>query len=78
MKSNWAEISLCGGFFIIYFIDEFIHYFFGEAIQHSHGNDSNHTHDTTSSHATSRHNYGSLHNSESEPLLSASNNTHSQ
>lgn len=36
MNSNFAEITICGGFFLIYFIDEFIHYFFGEAIQHTH------------------------------------------
>ncbi|XP_053957532.1 zinc transporter ZIP1 [Anastrepha ludens] len=36
MDSNFAEITICGGFFVIYFIDEFIHYFFGEAIQHRH------------------------------------------
>ncbi|XP_039948013.1 zinc transporter ZIP1 [Bactrocera neohumeralis] len=36
MDSNFAEITICGGFFLIYFIDEFIHYFFGEAIQHTH------------------------------------------
>ncbi|KAH8420703.1 hypothetical protein KR222_002344, partial [Zaprionus bogoriensis] len=36
MKSNFAEVAMCGGFFIIYFIDEFIHFFFGEAIQHNH------------------------------------------
>ncbi|XP_052838953.1 zinc transporter ZIP1 isoform X1 [Drosophila gunungcola] len=36
MESKFAEVAMCGGFFIIYFIDEFIHYFFGEAIQHTH------------------------------------------
>jgi len=36
MDSKFAEVAMCGGFFIIYFIDEFIHYFFGEAIQHTH------------------------------------------
>ncbi|TDG45702.1 hypothetical protein AWZ03_007840 [Drosophila navojoa] len=36
MNSKFAEVAMCGGFFIIYFIDEFIHYFFGEAIQHTH------------------------------------------
>ncbi|XP_017091972.2 zinc transporter ZIP1 [Drosophila bipectinata] len=36
MNSNFAEVAMCGGFFIIYFIDEFIHYFFGEAIHHDH------------------------------------------
>uniref|UniRef100_A0A0K8VJG0 Zinc transporter ZIP3 n=1 Tax=Bactrocera latifrons TaxID=174628 RepID=A0A0K8VJG0_BACLA len=41
MNSNFAEISICGGFFLIYFIDEFIHYFFGEAIQHTHSHGSN-------------------------------------
>lgn len=35
MDSNFAEITICGGFFLIYFIDEFIHYFFGETIQHT-------------------------------------------
>ncbi|EDW83785.1 uncharacterized protein Dwil_GK13793 [Drosophila willistoni] len=39
MNSKFAEVTMCGGFFIIYFIDEFIHYFFGEAIQHTHGHD---------------------------------------
>ncbi|XP_065370662.1 zinc transporter ZIP1 [Calliphora vicina] len=77
MNSNWAEISLCAGFFAIYFVDEFIHYFFGEAIQHSHGHDEPHSHNTTPQNTTlsnnHRHNYGSLHNSESAPLLSAQN-----
>ncbi|KAI8129287.1 Zinc transporter ZIP1 [Lucilia cuprina] len=87
MKSNWAEISLCAGFFAIYFIDEFIHYFFGEAIQHSHSHDNNHSHNTISGNTTSisnnhRHNYGTLQNSESAPLLGdhnteANGNSHS-
>lgn len=41
LASNYAEIALCAGFFVIYFIDEFIHYFFGEAIQHSHHSTTN-------------------------------------
>ncbi|KAH8369400.1 hypothetical protein KR009_009659 [Drosophila setifemur] len=36
MNSKFAEVAMCGGFFIIYFVDEFIHHFFGEAIQHTH------------------------------------------
>ncbi|TMW52281.1 hypothetical protein DOY81_002614, partial [Sarcophaga bullata] len=71
LNSNWAEISLCAGFLIIYFIDEFIHYFFGEAIQHTHDHENNSRHSmaTPSSNINQRHNYGALQNSESEPLL---------
>lgn len=64
MESNWAEISLCSGFFLIYFIDEFIHYFFGEAIQHSH----THVESAETHRNVSQNNYGAI--SESEPLLS--------
>ncbi|XP_073819282.1 zinc/iron regulated transporter-related protein 88E [Musca autumnalis] len=67
INSNWAEISLCGGFFFIYFIDEFIHYFFGEAIQHSH---SHHGESTTNNGvAPSSCQYGSIQTNESQPLL---------
>ncbi|XP_013098684.2 zinc transporter ZIP1-like [Stomoxys calcitrans] len=27
MASNWAEITFCGGFLLIYFVDEVLHYF---------------------------------------------------
>ncbi|XP_017845971.1 zinc transporter ZIP1 [Drosophila busckii] len=68
MQSKFAEVTLCGGFFIIYFIDEFIHYFFGEAIQHSHapaaGSGHSHTGQNRSSNA-----YGAV--SERTPLMNA-------
>uniref|UniRef100_W8BEG7 Zinc transporter ZIP3 n=2 Tax=Ceratitis capitata TaxID=7213 RepID=W8BEG7_CERCA len=64
MDSNLAEITICGGFFIIYFIDEFIHYFFGEAIQHT-------QHNTTSS-RSNNNSYGALHH-DTTPLI---NNGH--
>ncbi|XP_002019704.2 protein zntD [Drosophila persimilis] len=74
MNSKFAEVAMCGGFFIIYFIDEFIHYFFGEAIQHTHSH--GHEHEPEPSHAHVQtdpdrdHNgYGAI--SERAPLLSA-------
>lgn len=66
---NNAEIYFCGGFFIVYFIDEFIHYFFGEAIQHSHSEASNATNHQSHNHSHSHSNYGS--NNESDPLIGA-------
>ncbi|KAM7362726.1 zinc/iron regulated transporter-related protein 88E [Cochliomyia hominivorax] len=60
LQSNWAEISLCAGFLIIYFIDEFLHYF-----QYNH----NTSHAATTTINNHRHNYGALHNTETEPLL---------
>uniref|UniRef100_A0A1A9W721 Uncharacterized protein n=1 Tax=Glossina brevipalpis TaxID=37001 RepID=A0A1A9W721_9MUSC len=70
MSSDWAEISLCGGFFIIYFIDEFVHYFFGEAIQHSHTKEF-----TNSSNKVHHGQYKSLGSTETAPLLSSSSRT---
>ncbi|XP_075168250.1 zinc transporter ZIP1-like [Haematobia irritans] len=35
MDSNWAEISLCGGLLLIYFIEELVHYFVGSVHQHT-------------------------------------------
>ncbi|XP_030565756.1 zinc transporter ZIP1-like [Drosophila novamexicana] len=63
MNSKFAEVAMCGGFFIIYFIDEFIHYFFGEAIQH--------THAPTSAAGSSNpnHAYGAI--DERSPLIGA-------
>ncbi|XP_055375237.1 zinc transporter ZIP3 [Condylostylus longicornis] len=49
MSEN-AEVYLCLGFFVIYFIDEFIHYFFGEALQHMHDNSENDPHETNYNH----------------------------
>ncbi|XP_067648507.1 zinc transporter ZIP1 [Eurosta solidaginis] len=68
MNTNLAEITLCGGFFIIYFIDEFIHYFFGEAIQHTHTHSSNATRNRNI-------NYGSV-NTDTTPLLADAHNHH--
>uniref|UniRef100_A0A1I8Q4B9 Uncharacterized protein n=1 Tax=Stomoxys calcitrans TaxID=35570 RepID=A0A1I8Q4B9_STOCA len=83
MNSNWAEISLCGGFFIIYFIDEIVHYFFGEVIQHTHQQQQHHHQQQhRHSHNGNSGNYGSI-GGESEPLLQDSstpddhNHTHS-
>ncbi|XP_022209879.1 protein zntD [Drosophila obscura] len=81
MNSKFAEVAMCAGFFIIYFIDEFIHYFFGEAIQHTHSHGHEHEHErepSTSSHAQvdpdREHNgYGAI--SERAPLLSAQPST---
>lgn len=66
MMPDYAEVVFCGGFFIIYFIDEFVHYFFGEAIQHSHANG----HESHGSHRSSS--YGT--NNETERLLRESHN----
>ncbi|XP_060650143.1 LOW QUALITY PROTEIN: zinc transporter ZIP1 [Drosophila nasuta] len=63
MNSKFAEVSMCGGFFIIYFIDEFIHYFFGEAIQHTH----EHTSPATGGHQNNA--YGAI--NERAPLLAS-------
>ncbi|XP_075147706.1 zinc transporter ZIP1-like [Haematobia irritans] len=68
MNSSWAEISLCGGFFVIYFIDEFVHYFFGEVIQHTH---SQHNEIAT------LNGYGSIAN-ETEPLLHDPSSSHKE
>ncbi|XP_054083627.1 zinc transporter ZIP1 isoform X2 [Zeugodacus cucurbitae] len=62
MDSNFAEITICGGFFLIYFIDEFIHYFFGEALQHTH------SHSTVSIRTNNPGNSNLL--SDTTPLLS--------
>lgn len=59
---DYAEITLCGGFFIIYFIDEFIHFFFGEVMHHSYENEA---HQTTQQLPI----YGATNNTESQPLL---------
>ncbi|XP_075145068.1 zinc/iron regulated transporter-related protein 88E [Haematobia irritans] len=40
-NSNWAEMSLCGGFLFIYFIDELVHCFVGDSVQHSHSHSPN-------------------------------------
>ncbi|EDV35309.1 uncharacterized protein Dana_GF11431 [Drosophila ananassae] len=64
MNSNFAEVAMCGGFFIIYFIDEFIHYFFGEAIHHDHSH-SNPEPDAP----RNRNGYGAV--GERAPLLSS-------
>ncbi|XP_068153914.1 zinc transporter ZIP3 [Drosophila tropicalis] len=63
MNSKFAEVAMCGGFFIIYFIDEFIHYFFGEAIQHTHG----HNHESSASRSCDSNSYGAI--NERAPLL---------
>ncbi|XP_037953469.1 zinc transporter ZIP3 [Teleopsis dalmanni] len=70
MSSNYAEISLCAGFFIIYFIDEFIHYFFGDPGHHitpisttAEGNTNPNT----------NRNYGTV-NTEREHLLATTSN----
>lgn len=64
---NNAEVIFCGGFFIVYFVDEFIHYFFGEAIQHRHS-ENNHREDNQNTHRVERRLYGAI-NTESEALL---------
>ncbi|XP_017055350.1 zinc transporter ZIP1 [Drosophila ficusphila] len=71
MDSKFAEVAMCGGFFIIYFIDEFIHYFFGEAIQH--------THSQIPETEPIRHNNGNGYGAVGEraPLLSAEPTSHS-
>lgn len=62
---NNAEISLCGGFFLIYFIDEFVHFLFGEVIIQNasinNGDRQNHENEIQS--------YGSTDVSESAALL---------
>ncbi|KAH8358510.1 hypothetical protein KR093_000485, partial [Drosophila rubida] len=73
MNSKFAEVAMCGGFFIIYFIDEFIHYFFGEAIQHTH----EHTSPATATGGHHSNAYGAV--DERAPLLvsdSASGHVH--
>lgn len=66
MKSNFAEMAMCGGFFIIYFIDEFIHFFFGEAIQHTHAAEPAHA---------SGNGYGAISANERAPLLASGSST---
>lgn len=70
MKSNFAEVAMCGGFFIIYFIDEFIHFFFGEAIQHTHA-----AAPSTPSPAAGN-GYGATSNNERAPLLASDSLQH--
>lgn len=57
---------MCGGFFIIYFIDEFIHFFFGEAIQHTH---------EVAPVPASGNGYGAISNNERAPLLTSGSST---
>ncbi|BFF89349.1 protein zntD [Drosophila madeirensis] len=79
MNSKFAEVAMCSGFFIIYFIDEFIHYFFGEAIQHTHTHGHEHEREPQpSSHAQvdphrDHNGYGAT--GERAPLLSAQSST---
>ncbi|KAH8264202.1 hypothetical protein KR038_004381 [Drosophila bunnanda] len=71
MDSKFAEVAMCGGFFVIYFIDEFIHYFFGEAIQHTHS----HPEPTPEPELIRQSNgYGAV--DERAPLLSAESTSH--
>lgn len=72
-----AEIYLCVGFFVIYFIDEFIHFFFGEALEHMHTDNQN-----ESNHSNNHNNYGAndMLDHETESLLinaNAGSNGHS-
>ena len=64
MANNFAEISMCAGFFIIYFVDEFLHYFFGAAADQQT--------DVIVANNTVSSSYGSI-NNETEPLLSSMN-----
>lgn len=41
--TTYAELLLCAGFFILYFIDEIVHYFWSDNDSHTHTH-SNHTH----------------------------------
>lgn len=72
MKSNFAEVAMCGGFFIIYFIDEFIHFFFGEAIQHTHATA------PVAPSPSSGNGYGATSNNERAPLLASDSAHHHQ
>ncbi|XP_034486330.1 zinc transporter ZIP1 [Drosophila innubila] len=71
MNSKFAEVAMCGGFFIIYFIDEFIHYFFGEAIQHTHEQfpATGGHHNSRGTNANQNNAYGAI--DESAPLLAS-------
>lgn len=62
---NNAEIALCGGFFLIYFIDEFVHFFFGEAIHNTQTNTNGDSH----SHQNGAQDYGSINETENTTLL---------
>ncbi|XP_023176141.2 zinc transporter ZIP3 isoform X2 [Drosophila hydei] len=68
MNSKFAEVAMCGGFFIIYFIDEFIHYFFGEALQHTHATT------PTASAPSSNNAYGAI--NERAPLIGVDTTHH--
>lgn len=59
--TNNAEVALCGGFFLIYFIDEVVHFLFGEAIQNNQIIDEAGNHETNG--------YGSTNSSENTSLL---------
>ncbi|KAH8294895.1 hypothetical protein KR018_004014, partial [Drosophila ironensis] len=75
MNSKFAEVAMCGGFFIIYFIDEFIHYFFGEAIQHTHSHPHPEAHpEASGDQSGSRNGYGAV--DERAPLLSDASHSH--
>ncbi|XP_039491133.1 zinc transporter ZIP1 isoform X1 [Drosophila santomea] len=73
MNSKFAEVAMCGGFFIIYFIDEFIHFFFGEAIQHTHSPAAETPETEPTRRPTNGNGYGAV--DERAPLLSAEPNT---
>lgn len=64
-----AEIALCGGFFLIYFIDEFVHFFFGDAIHNLQAGDNHEEHSHAHVNGHSHEGYGSTHDSENRPLL---------
>ncbi|KAL5274592.1 hypothetical protein ACFFRR_000975 [Megaselia abdita] len=61
--TNNVELYLCGGFFFIYFVDEFVHFLFGEAIRNSNRNVE------TRNHEANNQVYGSINNLESSRLL---------
>ncbi|XP_030375336.1 zinc transporter ZIP1 isoform X2 [Scaptodrosophila lebanonensis] len=70
MESDFAEVSMCAGFFIVYFIDEFINYFCGGATHHQHAQFVNSSSETVSTRTpTSTQSYGAV--DEREPLLAS-------
>uniref|UniRef100_A0A1I8PPN0 Uncharacterized protein n=1 Tax=Stomoxys calcitrans TaxID=35570 RepID=A0A1I8PPN0_STOCA len=60
MNSAWAEISLCGGFLLIYCIEELVHFFIGDHGEHSDSHSCNS--------AVASVSYGAL-DRESDPLI---------